>query len=341
MLASFKAENRRRGVQILRAKSPLGPFVPISDGPITPPEWESLDGTLYLDGQGRPWLIFCHEWTQLGDGAICGMRLEKDLSAAAEAPVTLFHASQSGWSVADTGQIVRKTGENYVTDGPFLHRCEDGTLWMLWSSYARCGYAVGLAKSLSSDIPGPWQHLTKPLFERNGGHGMLFRTLKGQLRLAIHRPNDTPWERPCFLPRSTSAVSLKIPFSQRSSISTRLTASGRIFLMTSVKICFCRRASCMLKKLLRIGTTPIFTFSANICVTSTVCLFPHQDMPTHPRGDLSMACFGFYAQEHRGGIYRRSTGNGVPCISGSADGVTRGSGKNCWKFWLMSPILNG
>ena len=29
------------------------------------------------------------------------------------------------------------------------------------------------------------------------------------------------------------------------------------------------------------------------------------------------------------------------CISGSADGVTRGSGKNCWKFWLMSPILNG
>ncbi len=178
----------------------LGPFVPISDGPITPPEWESLDGTLYLDGQGRPWLIFCHEWTQLGDGAICGMRLEKDLSAAAEAPVTLFHASQSGWSVADTGQIVRKTGENYVTDGPFLHRCEDGTLWMLWSSYARCGYAVGLAKSLSGDIPGPWQHLTKPLFERNGGHGMLFRTLKGQLRLAIHRPNDTPWERPCFLP---------------------------------------------------------------------------------------------------------------------------------------------
>lgn len=34
-------------------------------------------------------------------------------------------------------------------------------------------------------------------------------------------------------------------------------------------------------------------------------------------------------------------GNGVPCISVSADGVTRGSGKNCWKFWLMSPILNG
>ena len=34
-------------------------------------------------------------------------------------------------------------------------------------------------------------------------------------------------------------------------------------------------------------------------------------------------------------------GKWVPCISGSADGVTRDSGKNCRKFWLMSPILNG
>ncbi|MFR1357790.1 MAG: family 43 glycosylhydrolase [Ruthenibacterium lactatiformans] len=149
MLASFKAENRRRGVQILRAKSPLGPFVPISDGPITPPEWESLDGTLYLDGQGRPWLIFCHEWTQLGDGAICGMRLEKDLSAAAEAPVTLFHASQSGWSVADTGQIVRKTGENYVTDGPFYTGARTEHLDAL-VKHARCGYAVGLQKAFQA-----------------------------------------------------------------------------------------------------------------------------------------------------------------------------------------------
>ena len=44
MLASFKAENRRRGVQILRAKSPLGPFVPISDGPITRPS-----GSLWME----------------------------------------------------------------------------------------------------------------------------------------------------------------------------------------------------------------------------------------------------------------------------------------------------
>lgn len=50
-------------------------------------------------------------------------------------------------------------------------------------------------------------------------------------------------------------------------------------------------------------------------------------------GDLSMAHFGFYAQEHHGGIYRRATGNGARYISVFADGETRDSGKNCWKYW--------
>ena len=50
-------------------------------------------------------------------------------------------------------------------------------------------------------------------------------------------------------------------------------------------------------------------------------------------GDLSMAYFGFYAQEHHGGIYRRATGNGARYISVFADGETRDSGKNCWKYW--------
>ena len=58
-------------------------------------------------------------------------------------------------------------------------------------------------------------------------------------------------------------------------------------------------------------------------------------------GGSSMACFGFYAQEHRGGIYRRATGNGVLYISVFADGVIREPGKSCWKSWLMNLILNG
>lgn len=200
MLASFKAEGRRRGVQMLRADAPLGPFLPISDGPVTPGSWDCLDGTLFWDEVSRPWLVFSHEWTQVRDGEICCMPLRPDLREAAGEPITLFQASKSGWSIPDTGSVVRGEGRNYVTDGPFLHRCAKGTLWMLWSSYGCQGYAVGLAKSLSGRITGPWAHEKEPLFAKDGGHGMLFRTLEGELRLALHRPNETPFERPCFLP---------------------------------------------------------------------------------------------------------------------------------------------
>src|SRR5688572_4192733 len=75
MFVTFKAESVCRGTQILAADSPQGPFLPISDRPITPPDWECLDGTLYVDKAGDPWMVFCHEWVQVGDGEICMVRL--------------------------------------------------------------------------------------------------------------------------------------------------------------------------------------------------------------------------------------------------------------------------
>ena len=54
LFASFKADGVCRGTQILRADHPLGPFEEWSDGPVTPRDWECLDGTLYVDGDGKP-----------------------------------------------------------------------------------------------------------------------------------------------------------------------------------------------------------------------------------------------------------------------------------------------
>ena len=54
LLASFKNEGVCRGTQILRAERPEGPFAPISDGPVTPRNWECLDGTLYVSPSGDP-----------------------------------------------------------------------------------------------------------------------------------------------------------------------------------------------------------------------------------------------------------------------------------------------
>lgn len=201
MLASFKAAHACRGTQALVADSPLGPFVPHSHGPLTPTSWECLDGTLFVDDAAQPWLVFCHEWLQVRDGRICAMPLTPDLSAAAGEPVVLFSASEATWSVCFPHEIDgQHHALNHVTDGPFLKRASDGTLLMLWSTTGAEGYTMGVARSASGDVCGPWEQLPEPLYRRDGGHGMIFNTFAGQQLLAIHQPNRTPDERPMFLP---------------------------------------------------------------------------------------------------------------------------------------------
>ncbi|MDK2807544.1 MAG: hypothetical protein PWP24_277 [Clostridiales bacterium] len=88
MSASFKG-NGRRGVQLLCARSPEGPFLPIKNAAITPKEWDCLDGTLYWE-DNQCFLIFCHEWTQVIDGEICIARLSEDMMNLEGEPVVLF-----------------------------------------------------------------------------------------------------------------------------------------------------------------------------------------------------------------------------------------------------------
>ena len=120
MLVSFKSDDRERGTQILKASSPMGPFLPHSDGPVTPAEWSCLDGTLYIE-DGIPYMIFCHEWTQIYDGEMCLVELSDDLTRAVGEPKTLFKAS-------DMPSVRNKVENGYVTDGPFLRKHADGRL---------------------------------------------------------------------------------------------------------------------------------------------------------------------------------------------------------------------
>lgn len=196
MFASFKREGVRRGTAILRAETPAGPFVPWSDGPVTPREWECLDGTFLADRQGRPWMVFCHEWVQCGDGEMCAMPLSGDLRSAAGAPRILFRASEAPWSKPLPG-VERPS---YVTDGPFAWRTADGSLLLLWASMTDGGaYAEGMAASSNGDVDGTFSQ-ADPLFTRDGGHGMVFRALDGRLFLALHTPNNPLAERPVFIP---------------------------------------------------------------------------------------------------------------------------------------------
>ena len=196
MFASFKHPSVKRGTAILKAESPLGPFVPHSDGCVTPKDWECLDGTLYVSKAGKPYMVFCHEWVQAGDGEVDAIPLTDDLRAPSGAPQLLFRASEAPWCKV----MHHSSGvDGCVTDGPFMWRTADGTLLCLWASFSEGGYTEGVAVSDNGEIDGKFTQV-EPLFMDDGGHGMVFRALDGQLYLTLHSPNATLEERPFFHP---------------------------------------------------------------------------------------------------------------------------------------------
>ena len=86
----------------------------------------------------------------------------------------------------------------FVTDGPYMYRCKNGELLLLWSSFSESGYVEAVARSKSGRLEGPWTYEDELLFPDDGGHGMLFLSAEKSLYLVLHAPNETPYERPVF-----------------------------------------------------------------------------------------------------------------------------------------------
>ncbi len=191
MLVSFKSPSHRRATHILVSDSPSGPFVPHGTEPVTPPDWECLDGTLYVE-DNIPYIVFCHEWQQIGTGEICAIRLTPDLKRAAGDPFVLFNASEPDWADG----IKTHIGTAFVTDGPFLRKLSDDRLLMIWSSFSKGRYIEAVSFSDNNKLTGKWLHSSKPLFKADGGHGMLFTSYDGRLMFVMHSPNIPPNERP-------------------------------------------------------------------------------------------------------------------------------------------------
>jgi len=201
LVATFNSEDRNMGTQILIADSPIGPFKPHSDGPVTPKEWNCLDGTLYFSSNGTPYMIFGHSFEDNPNGEMCAIELSKDLRASVGEPKLLFEASKAPWSVPVpfAKQAFGIDGNVYFIDGPCLYRTESGKLLMLWSSWGAKGYAVGIACSDNEEIDGQWHHGETPFYGENGGHGMLFQDKGNNLIFALHYPNDLYKEKPQFI----------------------------------------------------------------------------------------------------------------------------------------------
>lgn len=192
-------ETGHRGCTIMKSDSPEGPFVEITNGQITPHDWDAIDGTFYVDPDGQPWMVFVHEWTSTDDGVgrMAAAKLSDDLTHFISEPVELFRATDPEWA------------KGKITDGCWMYRCEDGQLLMLWSNSDSAGYCVGIARSADGRVDGEWTQDKELLYSKSmtgqydGGHGMIFTDTDGQMYLSIHSPNNSSAgrrETPVFIP---------------------------------------------------------------------------------------------------------------------------------------------
>jgi hypothetical protein len=176
-----------RGTVIAVSDSLLGPFTVIDPTkPVAPATFMTLDGTLYKDPKGRPWMVYAHEWVQKIDGTMEAIPLKKDLSGAAGKPIHLFKGSDATWISQEMPSPSANQILPYVTDGPQLVHLPGGALAMLWSTYEKTinnsngtvtgHYVVTSAISHSGKLHGPWVQ-QRPLLRGGTGHGMVLHTL--------------------------------------------------------------------------------------------------------------------------------------------------------------------
>lgn len=192
LFITLSAPGTKRGTSILIADKPEGPFRPLVNKAVTPSGWMCLDGALFVDKGNIPWILYCHEWLEAGDGEVVAQQLKEDLTETVGDPKVLFKASEAPW----VGDITSGSTTGKVTDAPFIHKLDNGELVMLWSSFRKDGkYAIGQAISKSGSVLGPWTQEAEPLNDDDGGHAMLFNDMKGRLMISYHSPNSNT-ERP-------------------------------------------------------------------------------------------------------------------------------------------------
>ena len=187
LIASFYSKVQQRGISILVSDYPDRDFQPLVNAPITPSGWLCLDGSLYIDKDKSPWLIYAREWIEVENGEIYAQRLSEDLKHTAGPPILLCRGSDSDWA----GLITTGTQTGIVTNAPFIYTTDNGKLLLLWSSFRTNGeYAIGTAISHTGNLCGPWKQQSNPLND-DGGHAMLFRDFEGLLLISYHT-NEPP-----------------------------------------------------------------------------------------------------------------------------------------------------
>ena len=189
---------------LLRSANIEGPYEVFDENPdhnYQPREDDCIDGTLYQEN-GKTYMIFVHEWTQIIDGTMDYIELSDDLTyTVSKRPVTMFRASEN-----PAVKEMNANGEatfglkmpGWVTDGPQMFRTQTGKLGMLWSTWGDERYLQAVCYSESGTIAGPWIQEEEPFLANNSGHGMLFRTFDGELRYVVHHVEGNGPRKPQY-----------------------------------------------------------------------------------------------------------------------------------------------
>lgn len=174
----------RRACHVLVSDKPDGPYMPMQDAAYLPANKPTLDATLWIDKDGKPYMVYCYEWLQNLNGTVEKIALKPDLGGTTGECKVLFRASDCPWSREKDAN--GNDRPNKVTDGPYLFTTGTGRLGMIWTSWIYDVYTQGVAYSQSGTLDGPWVQEQNPITPANYGHGMIFKALDGRLLMSIH-----------------------------------------------------------------------------------------------------------------------------------------------------------
>ena len=74
LVATFGSE-KHKGIQILQSDTPDGTFQIMTETPLTPDDWNCIDGMLYQEKE-KIYLIFSHSFEDVPAGDMCMVELE-------------------------------------------------------------------------------------------------------------------------------------------------------------------------------------------------------------------------------------------------------------------------
>lgn len=193
LFVTLEPNGGKRGTYLFKSEKIEGEYVFV--GRVTPSDIFSLDGTLYEE-DGERYVVYCYEWVEAHDGHIRAVKLLKDGSGIDVSTDTLLFK-------ASANVFYPRQNPNKITDGPYLYK-EDGKLKMLWSTVGGNKAYLLLSATSKGGLFDEWVQ-EGLIYDKDGGHGMIFETIEGERKILIHAPNGRnpergEFEHPVILP---------------------------------------------------------------------------------------------------------------------------------------------